>query len=737
MKNKRLLSLIALLLIAALLLASCSDSDGGKQDSEGDLPPEGGIVTPLTEAAGKWTEYISYVAPEATPIYTATKIESDENSIINVLMDFVVVVNVEEVYVTPEAEPADPGDGSNDPVAPDPILTENKIITKWFNKFTGALVKTFVDRIPVVSGGKVDESIDLTETVEYDFDYDNGTGLIEVGILNYTLKEPEPVPDGEDPVEPDLYAVSSYDEVYTYDYYYADGTEFKRGLGERLSVRYVDNYAAYEAGRYLVDSEELGKTYLMEDGKIVREFGYMLEYNVPVYDEDSINYAGMGYAYFEKNGNKYLIREDAHQAMPLGDIYLVLVPGITINVTDANDSALADYASDCYAIAGYAVLSNGNIYVCEYELLNADAQEYDIKSGEDKLNVNHKIISITDGSVTALDKSFKVSKIFNDTTGDIRSFINLTTMEVTDPEDIDSALLQNVDVDDGYMLAEIQKYADGALDPNTVFAVLNESLEIVAELPKLITNQFTYPSFLDADTMVVSTRTANNHIIYYGIDTADGNVFLLPNLSELTNIVPVTYGYVWFDVDYYGNVEGCKVYDVDWKLLRDFTADDGIDDVDYVDFRVINGSLYFHARRDTLVENEYNYDVLKLDITRSVYDSGDVYYALQNPVISAAKLDEFDDALINGASGDIFTLNGEYLIEVGDELRYKSVYDAEMRDGLGGNLHYYGDVTIYDIYTTDTGYVICTMVEWSRNEYASSPSEMPLEYTEYEYFVIK
>ena len=729
MKNKRLLSLIALLLIAALLLASCGDPDAGKENGESGNPPEGVMPTPLKDAAAKWTEYISYVAPEATPIYTATKIASDENSVINVLQDLIVVVNLEDVYVTPEAEPADPGDGSGDPVDPDPILTENQVITKWYNKFTGALVKTFVDRAPVINAGKVDESIDLTKMFRYDIRYYNDTGLIEVEVLAYTLKEPEPVPEGEDPVEPDLYAVSSYDTVRTYDYYYADGTEFKRGLKEQLSVRDVSNYAAYEAGRYLVDSEELGKTFLMENGELICEFGYMMEYDLPVYDEDSINFGGEGYAYFEKNGNKYIISEANPMLMPLGEIYLVLVPGISISVTDADNKVLANYSAECYGIAGYAVLSNGNIYICEYELLNKDAAEYDIKSGEDKLNVNHKIISITDGKVTSLDKSFKVSKIFNDTTKDIRTFLNLTTMEVTDPTDLDSALLKSVDVDDGYMLAEIQKYADGVLDTNTVFAVLNESLEIVAELPKLVANQFTYPAFVDADTMVVSTRTANNRIVYYGIDTADGEIFILPALNELVRIEPITNGYVWWNYDR----SECKVYDVDWKLLEDYTDEDETAESYRTDFRVINNTLYFEYNYEVYVgDDTYEYDtrIKKLDITKSIYEGEDNYAASEIDVLDDARFQAGDNAIIHAKNGDIYNLAAQILIDVGENLRNKSI------EYEGNTYNYSGDVTREYMYTTDTGYVIYTRIDWSLSG-AWVETDMPEEYTEYEYFVIK
>ena len=732
MKNK-ILSIISLLLIAAMLLVSCSDpTDEYGPDIN---PPEGGNPA-VAEAFAKWSQYVSYKAPEAQTAYKVSPMLSELESKGNIYGNILVIADTADVFVEADVDP----DAIVDPGAePEMIKTETVTTTKWYDINTGALVQTFVQRIPEVVGGKVDESINLLDARKYVINYADRVGLIAVYTETSKLIEPEIDPDTDEPVELDIYDVNSYELTGSYSYYDFDGKQFVSGLKQPLKSRYDVSESASNAGRWLIDSEELDKTFLVEGGKLVREFGYQMEYDIPVYDEEAINYGGEGYAYFEYKGNKYIINEEAHSMMPVGDIYLVLVPGISITVTDANDNAIVSYSSECYAICGYAVLSNGNIYLCEYELLNKDAAEYDIKSGEEKLNINHKIISAADGSVSTLDLSYKAGKIYNDNTSAIRTFTSFVTMEVADLGDIDSALLNSVDVTDGYMIAEIQKYADGTLDSNSVFAVLNESLEIVAELPKLIANQFTYPSFVDSDTMVVSTRTAHNSVVYYGVET-DGEIFILPALNELTNIEPIKNGYVWWDGEY------CKVYDKDWKLLKDYGDISVTDNFFRNGFGVINGALYFNYCRES--GDSYVSDVMKV-VIREVEDYDNPGEVFDYGYNVNTKLELYETQLVTSAeintgigflatdpvarvSGvTYYNIDGEELFTVGTNVRDKALYDEDSETYVD----YDGTATIYEFIPTDAGYIVSLKVEWER--WGSSSSELPEGFTEYEYFIIK
>ena len=719
MKNK-LLALISLLLVSVLLLASCKDPDDGSFEAE--LNPMGGSSA-VADAAAKWAEYISFNAPEADAIYNANKILSELETAGVVRGDILEIAEVEAVTVIPEDE--------GEITEPEEIRTGTRTTYQWYDVNTGKLVRSFVSFAPTITAGSVHESVDLSAVKSYAISYaGDDYRVIRVDVTSYVLKEAEAPAEGE-PEALDPLVRSNYDTVVTYNYYRADGSELLTNLENYINVRSVNNQSAREAGRYLVDVEELDKTFLMEYDQIVATFAYRMEYDIPVYDEETVNVNGAGYAYFEYKGNKYLVNEAAAVAMPMGDLYLVLVPGITINVTDSANKALVTYTSECYGISGYAVLSNGNVYICEYELLNRDAEVYDIKSGEEKLNINHKIISVTDGSVTSLDLSYKASKIFNDNTKNIRSFLNITTMEATD-ENITSALLSSVDVADGYMLAEIQKYADGVLSSDTVFAVLNESLEIVAELPKLIANQFTYPSFVDADTMIVSTRTANNKVVYYAVD-ADGDIFVLPSVNQLKRIQPITNGYVWWNS--YGK---CKIYDESWNLLKDYTKEDSSSN-DKINFRVINGALYYDERYYYNYEDtdEYNNCIRKASIEK--VDNYDGEYRLELNDIDYkpnAEKSQYKGMLVDLYSyvqRDYYNIERNVLFSVGENRRSENVYDEN-------NSYYYyyeADVTLDRVMTTEAGYLVRLKVEWSRSEYEYTTTDLPISYIEYEYYIVK
>lgn len=755
MKRNKLTLILAVLLLATMLLTSCTQPEPEEPANE---PLLNIVENDHSEAISAWAEYLSYIAPEATPNYSATEILSGLDAPADI-SDVIFAVeeikeNVKLVEPALEEEPGEEagegevGEGEGEvgaeeePAEPIEVLVSTTYTVKWYNKDTGAFIKSFTSVIAektLVEGVlKYDETVNPLDLIRYDISYDEN-GLIMVKTTTLALVEQEEAAEGEE-VEPlDLKAVSSYTEETVISYYYADGSLFLDKLDSELVYRPVDNISAMMAGRYLLDSKELGKTFLMENGAVVREFAYKMEYNIPVYDAESTNVNGSGYAYFEKNGNKYVVKEDAPTYIPMGELYLYLVQGMSINVTDKDDKVLVNYTASCYGISGYVVLSNGNIFICEFELLNRDATEYDIISGEDKLNVHNKLISIADGSVTELDINFKASKLFNNTTKEIKTFMNYATLGIE--SDMEHTLLDSASVKEGYILAEIQKYEAGNLDAATTWVVLDESFNIVKELPTIIADQFTYPSFMSANVMVISARTVGNKLVYYGADVKTGEITLLPSLNSLQKVQVINNGYFW----------NKKVYSAEWKLLYDFNPDYSSSYYNiYDDFRIINGTLYYSYHSSSMVDS-ISWSIAKIEIIANEqvrdkweYDEelGYQVYVPETFISYSTQTTNLHDNAKFYADGIIYKTYDGYdkYYDLNSQIIVEEYLTTEfvMSEKLESSVPYQVIRTIYDIEEIEGGYLVCIRNSYTMSsDYYLETSELPLSFVEYNYYIIK
>ena len=729
MKKSKISALIALMLVFATLLVSCGPDDQGIT-GESTNTGGGAVNNNYSASVGKWADYLSYSGVDTFPIYTSTEIfkglEIDGTLKANRDLDILYGTLTETVEKTVESEElADP----DNPTEPETVAVATKVTTKWFDK-TGKAVKTFVSVTPIAQDDTIDELIDITAIAEYAINY-SANGFIQVKKTTYQLKEvEEPEEDGAEvePLPTDKY--SSYEKVSSYTYYNADGTVFLDGLKSTLTKRGVNNQAASEAGYYLIDSEDLGKTFLMLDGKVAREFAYGEEYDVPVYDESSKALNGEGYAYFTVGDYKYIVTEEMPITTPIGELMLVLVPGMTVKVMNANDVTVASYSTECYGISGYAVLDNGNVYVCEYQLLNKDATEYDIISADEKLKVTHKLISVTDGSVTELQRSFVPNKLFNDNTKEIKSFTNLTTLGITDlTAESYSSLLDTAEVKDGFVLAEIQKYEGGNLTGESVYAVLDSNLEVVAELAPVVANQFTYPAFLDSDNMVVTARTVGNHLVHYAVNLKSGAITLAP--QNFTKVQPLDGGYFW----------NYKVYDASWNVLKDFTDIENFA-YGYADFEVINGDLYYYNADTSYTSFDPNgpFRVMRLSIVESENTYYDEYgkenknYTVEIDEICSRGM-RFIDSVITGISSSgkmtLYNLDGEILFEQTetDEYIYSEKLGYEVR---------YTRTTIGDsLCENEDSLIIIVAAEYEMQSSSFEESGLEESFTEYHYYIIK
>ncbi|MBR2929778.1 MAG: hypothetical protein IKC32_00980 [Clostridia bacterium] len=722
MSKNRIIALVALLLVGSLLLASCGDGDSSRSNyTPGAMYTENNHKSKID----KWVEYVSYDAPEAAPkAELAFEYENAEPA-----SPFLVVTfDDEEIFKTVPAANPDEEDVS--------VHISDVETYKFYDIETGELLRSIESFYPAffVEEGvsRVDESITLDGKSYSDLSLVPDYPLIEIKTETFRLKE------ATDPDTPlDAWAMDSYDLVESYTYLSIHGSPVLEDLKDYPELREVGNGSALAAGRFLLDSKEKNKTLLLDgEGRVIREFGYLMDYQIPVYDEESINVDGTGYAYFEAGDYEYVITEAAPQYMPVGDLYFYLVPGIDILIIGEGGEVTAHYSSECYGISGYAVLANGDIYVCEIERLNADAESYDVLSGEEKLNLIHKRISAKDGSVTELDLAFRASKLLNNTTKSIKSFINLTTLEATDPTNPASALLSSVRVKDGFMLAEIQKHEGGRLDPKTVYAVLNESLEIVGELPTILADQFTYPAFISETAMVVTARAVGTKLVYYSVNTETGKASLLPSLTSLVNIESFSGGYVWWNA----SRTACKIYDESFKLLKDYTKNEN-DTTRRMDFRLINGELYFYeysaVADESIVPDRFT--IVKLGVTRieDGYDYENDVPTYRNELTETDVADRaifFSDSLILTEDSDGYValrnIEGEILVQ-------ESVEQVGVpSEALGINVSYERETSFYPIYTGDVTLLVKT-VSYTVNGTNPEGSGLEDTFEEFKILVIK
>ena len=148
---------------------------------------------------------------------------------------------------------------------------------------------------------------------------------------------------------------------------------------------------------------------------------------------------------------------------------MVMYPGVSVEVyKDYN--VVATYETDAYHLAGYGVLPNGNVYFCEYRLVDTDSASYDFLLSGYKIDVVHTVLDVTTGEAKEVANNFIATKIFTNATENINTFINLQT-RVLESSMFGYTLLEGIEMKDGYILAETQAFANGALQDNTVFAV--------------------------------------------------------------------------------------------------------------------------------------------------------------------------------------------------------------------------------------------------------------------------
>ena len=575
-KNTTFLSLIALLLALLLTLTACdlqsllnkntaedTEAETTKPEKEFNAPDAVETNVNYTSLLNKWTQYMEYVTPTVPNSLSAQHVVSTENLYDYEETNGFLVTEIRRENkrtLTPEGNPT--------------VVSVN-VDMAIYDKVGGQL-QSLHSLLPAVSGGKfLDREILPSRYVYYTINAQLASGLggiYEVVKTVWVLNEDAAAePEATDP-EAYLFEVANYQTVSTYSYYRADGTAIYEDLDVRAQVSNPANSAAI-GKRFLIDIAD--KTLLVDnEGNLIKAFNLGREYDIPVFDENSVDSTD-GYAFFAQGDYYYTVSEATPQYTPVGELYMYVVPGMTIEVMDKEYNTLAAYTARCYHVSGYAILPNGNIYVCEYIQLPGDAETFDIQIGEEKFDIVNKIIDIETKSEKTVDVSFVAQKLFNNTTKSIKTFTNMATLNSTSLSSQSS--LYSCNIKDGYMLAEIQNFAEGSLDTKASFVVLDSNLNVVENLPSIIPNQLGYASFIDASTLLVSTRSAGEKLVNYTIDTASGKANLFAH--DYTVVKKINDGYYF---------NGC-VYDAKWEKLCDLSESD------YTLEAIRDGKLYLSS----------------------------------------------------------------------------------------------------------------------------------------------
>ena len=580
-KYSKLALMMALVLSMSTVMAACDDPT----DPSKEIPPTQEELDNQVykAAAAEWAKYIEYVAPNTVESLEKTTFKTKEQNrtiLYNAENGYYRIsdkVIVEKTFTDEEAI---------EPISETKRTKTTTTETYYDNQTHEELFKTVSVNVAKENDKALDSTLKPTDECRYAintwFEY-----VVEVSKMVYVLKTVE---EGAEPLDETLF--SSYEEKTVYSYYHIPTkTWIAENLEEDATKRTNPDIA-----QAIVDIGN--KTYLFDKatGAIVATFDLGMEYAVPSFDAsnpqfilsgNTYTWNASGYGYYAQGDYEYYIKEAQPQTIPMGDIMAVLMPEVSFSVYK-DGAIVAEYASDSYAVAGYAVLPNGNVYVCEYKYLDADATSYDANFGGQKIDIIHNLLNVATGAATEVNNDFLANKVYTSATEEMVTFNSYLTMGSA------NEALGNMKLKDGYVLAEIQKHSNGALEGATSFAVLSaETMEIVAELPKIVPNQFGYVGYLDANTMFVQAKVADsgNTVLNYTVNTQTGNLELF------------FHGFVDVQLIDNGFIYDGGVYDYDFNRLAIIADSNPNNYSHYGEYQIINGKVLIRLNSNAGLTN--------------------------------------------------------------------------------------------------------------------------------------
>ncbi len=266
-------------------------------------------------------------------------------------------------------------------------------------------------------------------------------------------------------------------QVSTFAYYYNDGRVIKDKLTDRAE-------AITTGGVNALVIE--GKAYHCRGGEVILETAADNVYALPNYT--SAEYAG--YTYF--------------------------FSGSTVKVADSEYNIIVDCVLPAYIENNQAtrtILSNGNIHYYATEGCSDNVNDYDYEDSGAKYKIWNVIINVYTGEMTRVELPY----IFED---GIKTNFNTDTT--------------GFKLEGEYQCATVRMIEDGKLSDTTETIILNNKLETIVKLPKLLKNQTGFATALGDGRFLVEVENLGGAAYYVG-DSADGSVTRFFNNTSMLN----------------------------------------------------------------------------------------------------------------------------------------------------------------------------------------------------------
>lgn len=531
MRKMKILSVVLALVLTVSAFGAFTvfAKDKPSAEPETSTPGENTPTVDVVGAVADWKQYVSFGEEEPlTPAYKADKVEKlfeeSNGKQMELIADFQEDGYVFVSTVTETEELVD-----LEAVEQIPELVKREIVFTWYDAETMKKVNEFT-QVEVEFGGEVYKDYTKADQVEYLFN-------VKFGVLIF-VKTTYVAKEDTDPVE--------YEAQTEYAAFLKDGT--------LLGGEWFAEEATFNVPENAPQHVEVtvGETvYVVEEGEVIATFKKGLQHDIPCYE----NANGV---WFTQGDYTYFVNELPMQPIGVtGDLVLVVFPGVTIQVMDKNFNVVANYETTGDSVLGYGVLSNGNVVVSEMDYVHKDATDFDFKVQEEKVKVKNSIISVANGSVTALPSDFILQNVFTNATKDIATPMHLNTM---------SMVTGHAQVTDGYFLAEMQKVVDGELSRDKTFVVMKNDGALETELPTLAANQFGYMGYFNKETPVFATLSVGNVLRFFRVEQT-GKVSLFFNManSDVAGIEQITDDLLVYDDAIYmvngGMAQDLSTYD--------------------------------------------------------------------------------------------------------------------------------------------------------------------------------
>lgn len=300
----------------------------------------------------------------------------------------------------------------------------------------------------------------------------------------------------------------------------------------------------------------------------------------------------------------------------------------TLQVIDEQYKLVVDYSLPAYLATNhrsFTILSDGSAYFYANERCSANEEHYDYETEDgERYRVWHVIVDLN-GNETVIDAPFIYSEL-SYMGGFVSNF---------DTEDT------GIELNGNYQYAEIVRIEDGYLANDVDFVILDNKLDEVVTLPKILKNQISVAEGFGNGKLLVAVDNIIGIEAGYVADMTDGTV---ARFFDTSNDYKMIKGGIVLKDKVYNNVLE-EVYDL----------------TNY--FYSINGDAIFFSESQTIevpvTESDSEVDGVLPEDTEPDYDTGDEYEDSQE--YEYITVDKYYVGYVNE--------NGEFIInELGEDV---------------------------------------------------------------------